>query len=767
MGDDVRRGAWALAVDVGTRRIYAVASAVVAAAVVVVIFKLHVSAVSTAVMICQLGLLAAAAGLVLSKRDNTLTSVMLCAGTAALLVLASAQQPLPRAEVGAPLEPVLAMTVFTVFAMLTIRNTWFASVCSATLACSCLAALQLRGVAWQTGVLSVSAPLCASMAVRIGITQLRRAATLCDLERANRAIVTRREAELAVLARQTTWVSRFVHDEVLHSLRGLALGARIPRAEAVELAGSALRNLDASIDRPRDDASRLLAEVLMSSIADCGIDVTCTLDTIAIPAPVAEALGAATREALRNVRLHSGVGHAELTARRRAGEVTVVICDRGRGFDPTSTPAGHRGISDSLRGRMVDVGGDMTVASQPGKTTVTLVWREPNPPHARQGSRLEEILSHVRQATVAGGAPYVVLNVVQAVIMSSRMQSPQPALIATAITTAGFVVAAPLLWRGRHVRQTAWVLGVVAIAGACLAALSVTSDITDPMAYWLAGGVVPLVVIGVVLRPAWESVPFAVAVCAVPLVRVVTQGGGADRILALSPALFGPEYVLGAAYGLRWLVGRSIHQARVESDRAAEADLHAYELRARERLLVERVANLRDDVAPFLRDVVIGRLALGSSEVETRAALLEGIVRDSINPARVAVNPHIDAVLASLRRVGVIVKVHANGTPSEAVTEVTAQVLQTLNRVGIGGRVTVQLHADGGARVTLPSYEPTVWSSWQQICPHAFRYTDRASFQTVLIPSGAAHLSPTFGTRGQPPRGQSQDHGDADLLSIG
>lgn len=97
-----------------------------------------------------------------------------------------------------------------------------------------------------------------------------------------------------------------------------------------------------------------------------------------LPASVVDALGGASKEALNNVARHAGTDKVFLTA-RAGGEphgsaVTVTIVDQGNGFDPANTRQG-RGLSDSITGRMADVGGTAVVDSMPGQgTRVELRW---------------------------------------------------------------------------------------------------------------------------------------------------------------------------------------------------------------------------------------------------------------------------------------------------------------------------------------------------------------------------------------------------------
>ncbi|MEV0259900.1 ATP-binding protein [Streptomyces sp. NPDC050617] len=91
--------------------------------------------------------------------------------------------------------------------------------------------------------------------------------------------------------------------------------------------------------------------------------------------PAVVALRGGVAEALRNVALHSGVGHATVRAERVGDRVTVTVGDDGAGFDVTLVPAHCRGLAWSVVERMSSVGGRATVDSAPGRgTTVRLEW---------------------------------------------------------------------------------------------------------------------------------------------------------------------------------------------------------------------------------------------------------------------------------------------------------------------------------------------------------------------------------------------------------
>jgi len=88
----------------------------------------------------------------------------------------------------------------------------------------------------------------------------------------------------------------------------------------------------------------------------------------------AEALAAATGEAVTNAAKHSGARTVWVSVDRRDPSGTeIVVHDEGTGFDPTATPEGD-GLTRSVRGRLGGVGGGAAVRSSPGSGCDVTLW---------------------------------------------------------------------------------------------------------------------------------------------------------------------------------------------------------------------------------------------------------------------------------------------------------------------------------------------------------------------------------------------------------
>ncbi|HTJ36131.1 MAG TPA: DUF5931 domain-containing protein [Dactylosporangium sp.] len=95
---------------------------------------------------------------------------------------------------------------------------------------------------------------------------------------------------------------------------------------------------------------------------------------VLLPSPVAAEVAAAVAAALDNVARHAGAGaKAWLLLEELDDTVTVTVRDDGRGIPEgrlaEAERAGRLGVAQSIRGRIRDLGGTVTVTSSPGSGT--------------------------------------------------------------------------------------------------------------------------------------------------------------------------------------------------------------------------------------------------------------------------------------------------------------------------------------------------------------------------------------------------------------
>jgi len=188
------------------------------------------------------------------------------------------------------------------------------------------------------------------------------------------------ERQARVRLEERADIAARVHDSVLQTLALIQRRADDPQ-KVVQLARLQERELRSWLFEDRDpkeaDAeltfaggvrqiqqdveSRYGVPVEVVTVGDCELD-----DNLS-------ALVAAAREATVNAAKWSGASVISLFAEVQPGEASIVVRDRGKGFDPEAVPEDRKGLAESVHGRMTRRGGTATVVTAPGEgTKVTL-----------------------------------------------------------------------------------------------------------------------------------------------------------------------------------------------------------------------------------------------------------------------------------------------------------------------------------------------------------------------------------------------------------
>ncbi|MGW6282733.1 MacS family sensor histidine kinase [Kribbella sp. NPDC055071] len=232
-----------------------------------------------------------------------------------------------------------------------------------------LALLSLRGFDNASRILSnVQLLLVSGLVVGYAASTMRRAGA-----RLRSAIAT--ESATAERLR----LSRSIHDGVLQVLaqvqrRGTTIGG-----EALELAQLAaeqevaLRTLMSARSAVADDDRVDLCGLLLP-LATTRVDVVVPAGPVLLPVATAVELVAAVKEALSNVIKHAG-GEARswVVVEDLGTEVVVSVRDDGIGTTVARLEQarvdGHLGVSQSIRGRITDLGGTVTVRTALGDGT--------------------------------------------------------------------------------------------------------------------------------------------------------------------------------------------------------------------------------------------------------------------------------------------------------------------------------------------------------------------------------------------------------------
>ncbi|MDQ3952531.1 MAG: histidine kinase [Actinomycetota bacterium] len=196
-----------------------------------------------------------------------------------------------------------------------------------------------------------------------------------------------RERERAARLAERESLAREIHDSVLQVLalihkkgRELARRGDIPPDEVARL-GTLAERQEAELrslilrdpERVPEGTTSLRGdlEAVARSASDVDVSVGC-VGPLWIERRIGEELVAAVRQALANVAEHAGASKATVFAEEEGGRLLVSVRDDGVGFvyDEDALRAdGKAGLLKSIKGRVEDLGGTMTVTSAPGKGT--------------------------------------------------------------------------------------------------------------------------------------------------------------------------------------------------------------------------------------------------------------------------------------------------------------------------------------------------------------------------------------------------------------
>jgi signal transduction histidine kinase len=712
--------------------------------------------------------------------------------TVGALAALTAPWTLPAVSVGDPSSwEYLAVLLAALSAACAPRTRWALAVLVA------LAAVHLAtGYGQRPQVLTATVLLVLIVCtVRQAIGRLARVAGAADAWLDASARRSRAEAVAAARARARRVHERFLHDTVLNELAGIGLGG-VVGADEVTPPGGALGNgpLVMTLSRARARCRRIVneAEHLLADaggdagpLADADAELTRLLGVVAeeaaetglavsvhttrsdqprwslpsgddpaspasLPGEVVLALAAAVREALTNVRRHSGVRTAQVVVRRWSDGVRVRVLDAGLGFDatpfepeeppvgatvePDGTPpageAGHLGIRRSLHGRMADVGGWARIISAPGEgTRVELAWRAVMPPGQgtpAAGARLrDDYEGAIRRGVGVALLADIAVLAVPAVVYRAHSVVPVLSPVLWLVLAAGSVAAAAVTWRRRLTGVEALAVTAFTILVVLFGAALTRGDNMVRIYDWAGTMAPPVLLLPVTTSRRTRQWGAAIAVViAAELAVAVPRLSGTP--LALGRLLY-LLYGIAALQLLVTVAGPVLRATAETTTRAAALDA---ELGARQaaaaavrRDQARRLARLDRDVLPLLRAVADGSADPRTERVrqlcDRRGRALRRMLHGS--GGRGGTLGELEMAIDAAEALGALVVVQIAGDLADMPGQVRDEIVDLVGeqlRVTPPGRVTVTLWCDRGeGYLSCPAVGilPAGWARpWEQ-----------------------------------------------------
>ena len=532
---------------------------------------------------------------------------------------------------------------------------------------------------------------------------------------------------------------RLLHDTVLNTLTALARPGRSDPSEVVGRCRHDVALMERALSNPggpamaaHDPDGGLLAgiEAAATSMRGRGLDVHVDVSNgvpagtsgpggscapaadgsaLVVPAPVADAMVHAVREALVNVVSHGATGEAWVGVRPVApaaggaapGGVEVTVRDAGAGFDPARVDPGRLGLRRSIIERVADCGGQAAIQSAPGEgTVVRLRWMTPaDPQMPAEGSTADGRPAlpgrggMVRDAyetelpRVAGMAA-VIWQFTLLIQVVSYLRAYSPPAVPVAVWLGMLVAAGGLVPRARASRfagAEALVAIAVAVTAVVLVGMARRAHGAPGTVDWSVIGTGWLLALVALNRPAWVWGSAALLVFTAHAVLTIHVLGvtllGLARLAATAYtvvvilvvfAALRPAVRTYAAMATR----RASLTSRSAAERAAAAAVHQDRL--------DRLELLEQQALPLLRGIAIGRLDPAGSDVREQCGRQAATLRRALvdRPQHEGwLLAGMEPALSAAKARGVPMEVRVVGDPGRPPTEIAGATLAAVSGV--------------------------------------------------------------------------------------
>ncbi len=506
---------------------------------------------------------------------------------------------------------------------------------------------------------------------------------------------------------------RFVHDEVLHTLRMVAMERSvIPATAALEAARRLRRILEIQQQAPTDHG---LLDEIRQLIRDLPLRVTVTgPEGISLPRDVAQGLGLTIRECLRNVVKHAGTTEAEVTVRRSGFALSVTITDEGRGFDPALL-AGRLGLRESVMGRMADAGGSARIVSAEGRgTTVYLRW-SPIPmsryaPREIGGGAVSELFPSIGLVI----APVFVQGLWAAMLLGGHVRLPAVDVV---LSVATALLGALGVRQGLRSGMRAWqsvALGLFAWACTIVNVLLLPVDSVHPRLLWLVIMATGLPSVISLFRPLKEAVIVGVGISVLTLITLLVCQPNAP-LAPNTTVLMSPLITIGIAFVVRRLVDRCAFEIWTNEERLRDATSGLNGGEYFTTRLEQRLLGSKSMLVEFLDHVVAHPSTLEDEATREQADRLERGLRDVI---ALSVDPALGSALTRLRLGGWTLRSRWGEQVPSTIQQGMAQALDHLP-------ATAPTHEGIAPSITLTATQtPLGWRSSLLVRPAVGEWVD-------------------------------------------